>query len=323
MTTIYLGLDISKDKIDAVTAQTPHITVPNDEAGYRALLDYLHGHQINPSQIHACCESTNIYYLGIAQYLYRHHIKISVVNPIAIKAYAKMQLRRVKTDKQDAKLIADYCRIEQPQAWQPESDGKRQLKVIHRRIEQLMAICVQEQNRLQVADECVKQSIEHLIDTLQAQIDQCRHQMQQVIDNTQDLRQKQQRLETIPGVGRSTAQILLSVLIDLDKFQTAKHLISYLGLSPVIRDSGKYSGLQRVSKMGNRSVRTSLYMPARAACTRSKLWRGWFDYQVGRGKHPKQVYVMMMCKILRYAYICLKTDKPFDAKLHQKALKNG
>ena len=85
MTTIYLGLDISKDKIDAVT--------------------YLHGHQINPNQIHACCESTNIYYLGIAQYLYSHQIKISVVNPIAIKAYAKMQLRRVKTDKQDAKLI--------------------------------------------------------------------------------------------------------------------------------------------------------------------------------------------------------------------------
>lgn len=116
-----------------------------------------------------------------------------------------------------------------------------------------MAICVQEQNRLQVADECVKLSIEQLIDTLQEQIDQCRRQMQQVIDSTQDLRQKQQRLETIPGVGRSTAQILLSVLIDLDKFQTAKHLISYLGLSPVIRDSGKFSGLQRVSKMGNRS----------------------------------------------------------------------
>lgn len=115
-----------------------------------------------------------------------------------------------------------------------------------------MAICVQEQNRLQVADECVKLSIEQLIDTLQEQIDQCRRQMQQVIDSTQDLRQKQQRLETIPGVGRSTAQILLSVLIDLDKFQTAKHLISYLGLSPVIRDSGKFSGLQRVSKMGNR-----------------------------------------------------------------------
>ena len=318
MTIIYLGLDISKDKIDAITNVTPHITVSNDGAGYQKLLDYLISHKLKLSLIHACCEATNIYYLGITEYLYENNIKISVVNPTAIKAYAKMQLRRVKTDKQDAKLIADYCRKEQPDLWQPESNIKRQLKSLHRRIEQLNEIHIQEQNRLQVADDCIKASIEYMLETLKTQIDECRKQMQLIIDKSADLKRKQQNLETIPGIGKTTAQILLSVLIDLDKFQTAKHLISYLGLSPIIRDSGKYKGLQRVSKMGNRSVRKSLYMPARAACTRSKLWRAWFDYQVGRGKHPKQVYVMMMCKILRYAYGCLKADKPFDASLHQK-----
>ena len=318
MTIIYLGLDISKDKIDALTVQTPHITVSNDDAGYQQLLDYFETHQLDLTRIHACCESTNIYYLGIAEYLYRHNIKISVINPTAIKAYAKMQLRRVKTDKQDAKLIAEYCQKEQPEAWQPESDIKRQLKSLHRRIEQLNEIYIQEQNRLQVADNCIKASIEYLIATLQTQIDGCRKQMQEIIDKSVDLKRKQKNLETIPGIGRTTAQILLSVLIDLERFETSKHLISYLGLSPIIRDSGKYKGLQRVSKMGSRSVRKSLYMPARTACTRSKLWRAWFDYQIGRGKHPKQVYVMMMCKILRYAYACLKTDKPFDASLHRK-----
>lgn len=317
MATIYLGLDISKDKIDAVTAQTPHITVSNDDAGYQKLMDYFKINQLDLNHIHACCEYTNIYYLGIATYLYRHNIKISVINPTAIKAYAKMQLRRVKTDKQDAKLIYEYCQKEQPEAWQPESDIKRQLKNLHRRIEQINEIYIQEQNRLQVADDCIRASIEYLMATLQTQIDGCRKMMQEIIDKSSDLKRKQKTLETIPGVGRTTAQILLSVLIDLDRFKTAKHLISYLGLSPVIRDSGKYKGLQRVSKMGNRSVRKSLYMPARTACTRSKLWRAWFDYQIGRGKHPKQVYIMMMCKILRYAYVCLKTDKPFDASLHQ------
>lgn len=98
--------------------------------------------------------------------------------------------------------------------------------------------------------------------------------MQQIIDSSPDLKHKQERLLTILGIGKTTAQILLSVLTDLNKYPTAKHLISYLGLSPIIRDSGNYKGLQRVSKMGNRSERKSLYMPARAACTRSKLWRG-------------------------------------------------
>ena len=319
MTIIYLGLDISKDKIDvATTDQTSHIIISNDGAGYQKLLDYLQTCQPDLARIHACCESTNIYYLGISGYLYRHNIKVSVVNPTAIKAYSKMQLRRVKTDKQEAKLIAEYCKKEQPALWQPESDIKRQLKNLHRRIEQLNEIYIKEQNRLQVADNCIKESIEHLLETLKTQIDECRKQMQGIIDRSADLKRKQKRLETIPGIGRTTAQILLSVLIDLDRFKTAKHLISYLGLSPIIRDSGKYKGLQRVSKMGNRFIRKSLYMPARAACTRSKFWRAWFDYQVGRGKHPKQVYVMMMCKILRYAYVCLKTDEPFDARLHQK-----
>ena len=65
MTIIYLGLDISKDKIDALTVQTPHITVSNDDAGYQQLLDYFKTHQLDLTRIHACCESTNIDYLGI------------------------------------------------------------------------------------------------------------------------------------------------------------------------------------------------------------------------------------------------------------------
>ena len=64
-------------------------------------------------------------------------------------------------------------------------------------------------------------------------------------------------------------------------------------------------------------------MPARTACTVSKLWRGWFDYQLSRGKHPKQVYIMMMCKMLKYAYACLEQDKPFDVSLHNKGFEKA
>lgn len=314
--TIYLGLDISKNTIDVVSEQSPHLKISNDIDGYLKLLDYLEKYQVRKNQIHACCESTNIYYLGVATFLFEQDIKISVVNPSVIKAYAKMQLKRVKTDKQDAKLIAQYCQKEQPYLWQPETDQKRQLKNLHRRIEQLNGILVQERNRYQVADDIIKTSINSLIILLEQEIENCRNQMQQIINSAPDLKRKQQHLQSIPGIGKTTSQMLLSVLIDLEKYPTAKHLISYLGLSPIIRDSGKFKGSQRISKMGNRSVRKSLYMPARTACTRSKLWRPWFEQQVARGKHPKQVYVMMMCKILRYAYVCLKTDKPFDVNLH-------
>ena len=272
----------------------------------------------NKETTQVCCEATNVYYLLIATTLHQHGYAVSVVNPLAIKGYAKMQLKRIKTDKQDAKLIADFAKKEKPQCWQPNNETSKAIQSLHRRTEQLNSLLVAEKNRKETADDYTKASVEKMIETLEEELENIREKIQAIIESDEQLKAKQKILATIPGVGKNTAQILLSVLVDLDKFRTAKHLISYLGLSPIIRDSGKYKGVQKVSKMGDKILRKSLYMPARAACTRSKLWRSWFDAQVARGKHPKQVYVMMMCKILRYAYTCLKTQTPFDAKIHQK-----
>lgn len=180
--------------------------------------------------------------------------------------------------------------------------------------------------RLQTADDYAKPSIRRMIEALMREIDDCRAQMQQIIDRDNTLKIQQELLQTIPGIGKQTAQVLLAVMGELHKYPTAKHLISWLGLSPVIRQSGKWNGMARMSKMGDRTIRKALYMPARAACLNSKLWRGWFDYQIARGKVPKQVYVMMMCKLVKYAYACLQSNQPFDARRHAKrleALKNA
>ena len=135
----------------------------------------------------------------------------------------------------------------------------------------------------------------------------------------QELSHNQKLLQTISGVGQSTAAWLLSVLVDIDKFENSKKLISYLGLSPVIKDSGTSVRQAKISKMGDKKVRKALYYPARAACLRSKLWRPWFEQKMKQGKHPKQIYVLMMCKIVKYAYAVIKTGQPFDENRHKPA----
>lgn len=175
-------------------------------------------------------------------------------------------------------------------------------------------------NRLAVADAITQESITGVIQYLNEQINICQTEMQNVINQNQDLKRKQEILKSITGIGKTTAQILLVVMIDIERFPTARHLVSFLGLSPIIKDSGKRQGQSVLSKMGNRSLRKALYMPARAACTRSKLWRSWFEKQVQRGKHPKQVYIMMMVKLVRYAYVCIKTDMMFDSSRHQDVI---
>ncbi|WP_303065133.1 IS110 family transposase [Alysiella sp.] len=317
---IYLGIDISKLWIDLVFKQNQkyqYLKISNNEVGFQQLLDFIQENQYNIKEIHACCEATNVYYLPFSNFLNAHQIAISVVNPSIIKSYAEYHLRRVKTDKQDAKLIADFCEHDKPELWQPKTEQRIQLTSLHRRTNQLTQMLVSEKQRLEVADEYSQSSIQRTIEFIETELETCRTQMQQLIEENQELKHKQKILESITGIGRTTSQILLPVLIDIDKFQNHKKLISYLGLSPIIRQSGKHKGKERVSKMGDSSIRKSLYMPARSACTRSKLWRSWFDKQIARGKHAKQVYVMMMTKLIKYAYYCIKHNEMFDESKHK------
>lgn len=254
--------------------------------------------------------------MAFATFLYDNNIKISVVNPSIIKAYAEYNLRRVKTDKQDAKLIADFCEHNKSELWKPKDVISAKLHSLNRRTNQLTQILVAEKLRLSVSDEYSNHSIKRTINFIEAELEICRAEMQKLIDDSPELTRKQKILESVTGIGRITSQILLPVFADIDKFSNHKKLISYLGLSPIIRQSGSSKGRERVSKMGDSAIRKSLYMPARTACTRSKLWRAWFDKQIARGKHAKQVYVMMMVKLVKYAYYCIKKDEMFNIELH-------
>lgn len=59
-------------------------------------------------------EATGCYGAKLAEYLYNNNFKISVVNPAKIKGFAQSKLSRVKTDKADCKLIAQFCQVMHP-----------------------------------------------------------------------------------------------------------------------------------------------------------------------------------------------------------------
>lgn len=319
-TKIYLGIDVSKLQLDCDFKQNQsyqYIKITNDKSGFNNLMNFIKENKYDIQEIHACFEATNVYYLELANFLHENKIKVSVVNPSVIKAYAEFNLRRVKTDKQDAKLIADFCEYSKPELWQPKNRVSAKLQSLHRRTNQLNQTLVAEKLRLDVADEYSKNSIKRTINFIETELEICRAEMQSFINESAELTRKQQILESIIGIGRTTSQILLPIFVDIDKFANHKKLISYLGLSPIIRQSGQSKGRERVSKMGDSAIRKSLYMPARAACTRSKIWRAWFDRQIARGKHAKQIYVMMMSRIIKYAYYCIKRDEMFDESRHR------
>src|SRR5579872_6090784 len=111
MQSFHLGIDVAKAKLDCALrlpdGKFKHRVVENNHKGFITLTDWLSKHDV--SDAHVCMEATGVYWEAVAEYLAGHNMIVSVINPAQIKAFGMSRLVRTKTDKVDAKLIADFC----------------------------------------------------------------------------------------------------------------------------------------------------------------------------------------------------------------------
>jgi len=85
-----------------------------------------------------------------------------------------------------------------------------------------------------------------------------------------------QRLTTIPGVGPFIAIVLMLELGDIARFPSAKHVASYIGITPRVRASADRLRAGHISKEGNRLLRWVLVLAATQAARRPGPLRAWF-----------------------------------------------
>ena len=116
----HLGIDVAKAKLDCALrlpdGKLRHKVVSNTPGGFAELLTWLQ--KQGAERVHVCMEATGTYWEAVAQCLAaREPLTVSVINPAQIKAFATSQMVRTKTDKVDAKLIAQFCAERQPAAW--------------------------------------------------------------------------------------------------------------------------------------------------------------------------------------------------------------
>lgn len=162
MNNFFLGIDIAKEKFDVHLIgdqETWSGQFDNSPQGFKQLQKWLQKRRV--TQLHACMEATGSYGEALAYFLHEQGYQVSVVNPKIIKHYGLSKMQRNKTDKLDAKLIAQYCQKETPRLWQPPSEAERTLKALTRRLDALIADRTRERNRLtaQTHPNVVKQSL--------------------------------------------------------------------------------------------------------------------------------------------------------------------
>jgi transposase len=166
MSNSFLGIDISKEKFDVHLIgdqETWSGQFDNSSQGFKQLQKWLKKRRVD--QLHACMEATGSYGEELAYFLHEQGYLVSVVNPKIIKHYGLSKMQRNKTDKLDAKLIAQYCQKEGRLVWRPPSEAERTLRALTRRLDALTANRTREKNRLtaQTHPDAVKISIEETI----------------------------------------------------------------------------------------------------------------------------------------------------------------
>lgn len=315
---VCLGLDISKATLDCALLKDGKVRTKvydNSAAGFARLSDWLR--QRGALSCHVACEATGTYWEGIALWLHEQGHRVSVINPAQLHAYAQSQLSRTKTDRQDAKLIAQFCAERRPPAWQPPPAEERELLALVRDLQALQAMRIAESNRLSTAHASIHPRIERHLAFLDVEIDALLKRIKDHIDKNDGLKKRRDLLDSIPALGDKTIPWLLAYLSDGQRFAGSKQAVAFAGLNPRQWESGSsVRGKPRISKIGQSDLRHALYMPAMVAYSRVDAFKPFVQRLKANGKAPKLIIVALMRKLLAIAQAVLKSEIPFNSKIH-------
>lgn len=296
---IAVGCDISQNTIDVqiIDKNEIYIKINNNIDGFQKLMNKL---PESPSNYHICMEATGNYYEDFADYMAEQGYQVTVVNPLKISKFAEAEFQKTKTDKQDCKLIAQYCQeklLKRKGSYQKPTEQQYQVKRLLSYVRQLKEDKVRLENRLTSAkDEFIRSQLKQQIDEQKKYIKAAHHQIETLTGS-----QAKERLKSVPSIGEKTAQVLIHFLT-MFQFKSANQFVAFAGLSPQQRKSGtSVNKKEKLSRYGNRILKSALYMAAVVAY-RIETFRGFVNNLEKRGKGGKLVIVAIMRKLAALAF---------------------
>ena len=263
------GIDVSKATLNVsvmIGGKPLGRQFANTEEGYKSLINWLQHRKVG--QVHACLEATGCYSLGAALALHEAGHTVSIVNPAQIRDFVRTRLGRNKTDQVDSGHIREYAGLFNPPAWRPPSKPLRRLCELQTMRAGFVASRVEWQNRAGSGggDAAALALAQATIAHFDAQIAAAEQAIAETIANDGDLRARFALLRSIDGVGDTLAATILAELPGRDVIASSAQAGAYAGLNPRQYQSGtSINRPSRISKIGNATLRTALFMPATSA----------------------------------------------------------
>lgn len=318
--TVFCGIDVSAKSLSVAVQREDHAaeqrTFANNASGHKLLLSWL---QKWRARVRVSLEATGVYSLDLSIALNAAEgIELAVLNPKAANRFAQT-IRRSKTDAADADVLAEYSRRMPFTAWRAPNQNALRLRSISRYMGSLTTQNAVGMNRLHAAEgsksthRCVIQDLKRSLISTELRVRKLRHEAMRLIREDEELHLRYRLLISIPGIAQISAIHLLGELCTLPEDMTVREWVAHSGLDPAHEISGTSVKKQsRISRAGNRHLRSALYMPALVGSRCDPRMKGFYEMLIARHKTRLQALVAVARKILHAVYGVLHSSTPYD-----------
>lgn len=308
---VFVGIDVSQTCLDIATRPGTSYSLTHDESAIATLVEQLR--VLSPTLI--VLEATGGMEIPLTSALATAGLPVVVVNPRQVRDFAKASGRLAKTDALDAQMLAQFAEMLRPQP-RPLPDAEtRALAALLTRRRQLVEMLTAEKNRLLSAASPIRTRVRAHIAWLKRELEHTNTELSEAIRQSPVWREKDDLLQSVPGVGPVLTSTLLASLPELGTL-THKQIAALVGVAPLNRDSGTLRG-KRTVWGGRAQVRAVLYMGAIVAARFNPVIRAFYHRLQRAGKAKKVALTACMRKLLTILNAMLKHRTPWRQAMDQ------
>ena len=326
-----VGIDIAKDSFVACVGHSmldqqlhfgKETTFANTASGFADLLSWVAKQHVSSSPLWFVVEATGVYYEELAYFLTDNQLLLSVLLPNKVKYFARSTELKSKTDQLDARLLCRLGLERALPAWQPPTPALRQLRALARERQVLVRQAAQLKTRAHAYQHSYQpdsRTLARLAAQQQLLVIQLKGLDQDLADLLKaepELARKLGQLTSIPGIGLTTAIVVVAETNGFVLVENERQLASYAGLDVVQHQSGLSARAARISCRGNVRLRTALYLPAVSSLRYNPQQIAFYARLRARQPSGKPGVIAVMRKLLLLCYSLWKNDCTYDPHYH-------
>jgi transposase len=308
MDKIFVGIDVSKDRLDVhVQPSGQSFDLTRDEAGIGQLIERLQG--LHPALI--VLEATGGLQIKAAGALAAAGLPVAVVNPRQVRDFARATGQLAKTDRLDARVIALFAEKVEPPSRPLPDEAAQLLRALIGRRRELVELRVAERNRLrQTSVAWLRRDLERAIADITKRIEAIEVEIETHVKGSPIWHVQEDLLRSVPGIGKTVSRTLIAELPELGKL-TRRQIAALVGVAPFARDSGLFRGRRMVAG-GRSTVRAVLYMATITASRCNPAVAVMYQRLIAAGKPAKVALTACMRKLLVILNAIARDRRPWQ-----------